>query len=69
MTKKQKELLIAQNKFLGKCPICGQRLKKMDGVNILHCTNTHCQGVNGEMYYKLLSDKRMKAFNRLFKNN
>ena len=69
MTKRQQELLIAQNKFLGKCPICGTRLKKKDGINILCCTNSFCAGVNGESFYKILSDKKMKAYYRLFKNN
>lgn len=77
MTKRERELLIAQNKFLGKCPVCGQRLKKMDGVNILRCENNFCSGVelhrNGEVhrepYYKIMSDRRIKAYNRLFKTN
>lgn len=75
MSRKEKELLIAQNKFLGKCPVCGQKLKKVDGVNLLRCENSYCKGVkvyksgipHFEPYIRILNDRRMKAYDRLFK--
>lgn len=72
-----KKLIYAQNKFLGKCPICGRPLKKMKDVNILRCTNQVCPGVTRhkqgesfqEPYYRILDDKGMRIYNHLFKNN
>lgn len=73
MTKRN--LRIAQNRFLGVCPCCGQPLKKMENVNILRCENKFCNGVASrksptgrEPYVKLLSSKAMKTYDRLFKN-
>ncbi len=75
MKKSRKEILIAQNKFLGVCPVCGQRLRKVPDVNILRCENNFCKGVPSpstpgsyEPFYRILSDKAMKTYGYLFKN-
>lgn len=75
MSKKEQELLIARNKFLGKCPLCGQKLHKVDDVNLLRCENSFCRGMevyqdgipHYEPYVRLLNEKRMKVYNHLFK--
>lgn len=65
-------LQIAQEKFLGVCPYCHTGLKKVNDVNILRCENPDCKGVKTpggyKPYYQLLNDKRMKTYDRLFKN-
>lgn len=34
-----------QEKFVGKCRVCGQNLTYIDGTNVLACTNTSCKGI------------------------
>jgi hypothetical protein len=34
-----------QEKFVGKCRVCGQNLTYVYGTNILACTNETCKGV------------------------
>ena len=72
--KNNNRLYFARQKFLGKCPVCGKTLKKVDGVNILRCNNAACSGVtvrrNGESsqepYYRMLNDRGMEIYEHLF---
>lgn len=72
--KNNNRLYFARQKFLGKCPVCGKTLKKVDGVNILRCDNAVCSGVtvrrNGESsqepYYRMLNDRGMEIYEHLF---
>lgn len=72
--KNNNRLYFARQKFLGKCPVCGKTLKKVDGVNILRCNNVVCAGVtvrrNGEAsqepYYRMLNDRGMEIYEHLF---
>lgn len=72
---KQKVLTKKQRKFLGTCPICGQGLKKINGVNVLRCENTSCKGKkkfsHGEIFYepyiRILNDRGVEIYDHLFK--
>lgn len=74
MKKNNNKLYFARQNFLGKCPVCGKTLRKVDGVNILRCENTCCNGVtvrhNGESaqepYYRILNSKGMRIYEHLF---
>lgn len=72
-----KDLKEKQEKFLGKCPICGEQLK-YSGGNILTCANMKCKGTPKKViiekedktvyspYFKLLTSSYGCYGERLF---
>lgn len=38
------KLKVQQEKFVGKCKVCGQPLSYLDGTNICACQNPDCRG-------------------------
>lgn len=44
-TNDEEKLKAQQNKFVGKCRVCGQNLSWIEGTNTLACQNPACKGV------------------------
>lgn len=79
VTKDKQKLAAQQEKFLGTCPYCGEKLKYIYGTNVLACVNEDCRGKkytttdeNGEevtvyrSYHKILSDKGLMIGTTIF---
>ena len=39
------KLVKQQEKFVGKCKVCGKNLSYIHGTNVLACTNPDCKGI------------------------
>lgn len=60
-----------QEKFAGKCRVCGHSLQYIDGTNVMVCSNPECKGSGrkDEDYipvYRCLNPKSTKTAKRLF---
>lgn len=78
-TNDKDKLKAQQEKFTGKCRVCGQYLVWIDGTNTLACKNTDCNGIRmssknedgtEKVWYipvtRTLDEKGMQIAERLF---
>ena len=78
-TNDKEKLKAQQEKFVGKCRVCGQHLTWIDGTNTLACKNPDCNGIKmssknedgtEKVWYipvtRTLDEKGMQIAERLF---